>query len=87
MGKAKEPWQMTKEEAAERTFKKYIENIRRVGRNKIADRAESMGYKRLAQGNEDFAKRLTEHRTIVKQALQKGKLVPAEVLADYPQLP
>ncbi|HOI95559.1 MAG TPA: PLxRFG domain-containing protein [Syntrophobacter fumaroxidans] len=75
VGAAKEPWQMTRaEHAAVRGFDaaNLPSNINELGRDEL--RKFPIGEVAL------------EHYDSVKNAAESGKPVPAEVLADYPEL-
>ena len=69
----KEPWQMT--------IKQYEKDMRDYW---AGTRGTGPGSRSLP---EDMAERFREyHRGLIEQALSEGKPVPAEVLADYPDL-
>lgn len=67
----KEPWQMTREEYVKSAREWRAENMPRLTGRALEDELEH-----VAAG----------HKRIVQNALAAGKLVPAEVLADYPDL-
>lgn len=68
--KAKEPWEMTKAEWIDATNKKYAEDNAKL----------------RAQGFSGVTPNENAHYNQVKHALEAGKPVPPEVLADYPDL-
>lgn len=71
----KQPWEMTKNE--------YVDAVR-SGHSVEGTATGGLTLKQHVQMVALAAK--TNHRTFVEQALREGKPVPAEVLADYPDL-
>ena len=72
-GAAKEPWEMTKEK-----FQKS-----KIGQTYT----DSMGREQEVSGKDhELRVQGYQHQAIIEQALQEGKPVPPEVLADYPDL-
>lgn len=76
---AKEPYQMTQEE-----YNKNIENIMQQKLSEKYNSRTAMELERLKRGETGWLK--TERKYEIQQALSEGKPVPAEVLADYPDL-
>ena len=73
----KEPWEMTIAEARKKLKPKYASR----DATNIYYEAEYLGQERYSYSPiDDF------HRRIVKTAMRKGKPVPKEVLAEYPDL-
>lgn len=72
--KAKEPWQMTRAEYYNQEIPKRIPSRKDMPERSLFERtATEVEIKR-------------DHKLSIKQALTEGKPVPAEVLADYPEL-
>ncbi len=75
---AKEPWEMTNRE--------YIDNwISTLPKDTQAKWRDKTGKYDVAASNVERQKS-DEHLKIIKKAISDGKSVPAEVLADYPDL-
>jgi hypothetical protein len=93
---AKEPWQMTRAEISriETDFrekeKPLLDELNRLRKEPMSLEREQAIDKVTAQLDkiqEPTAKiRLSDHKYLVEIALSEGKLVPPEVLADYPDL-
>ncbi|MFW9598168.1 MAG: DEAD/DEAH box helicase family protein, partial [Paludibacter sp.] len=73
----KEPWEMTAKEAWTIARKKAIKNYGSKERGEAYVKKYMLTLEEYKNGN---------HRNFVEQALSEGKQVPAEVLADYPEL-
>lgn len=98
---AKEPWQMTREEFAEkyetaRWQPEYIEARGKV--DAIVDKTGKSSIELGREGNKEYLEakaemdaqldiRNTPHVEHVRRALAEGKPVPPKVLVDYPELP
>jgi hypothetical protein len=88
----KEPWQMTREEAARKEYDFNQNNVephkRRSFDKAVADLKAAGGTDKDVQELIDLyiGGEKTGHRAAVKSALAAGKPVPPEVLADYPDL-
>jgi len=73
----KEPWQMTSEEWFNYKFNQFSKKIQgQITRHE----------KGIASVDEIRTQTNAEHKSDISQALSEGKPVPAEVLADYPDL-
>lgn len=97
---AKEPWQMTREEFAEKYERaswhpEYIEARGKV--RAIVDKTGKSGIELGREGNKEYLEakaemdaqldiRNTPHVEHVRRALAEGKPVPPKVLADYPEI-
>ncbi len=88
----KEPWQMTRAEHARQ--RKLRAAARETAAEEKAGRRQAAGEMGFPQGHvyglveklADLPPLRKSHRQVVQEALSRGLPVPAEVLADYPDL-
>lgn len=89
----KEPWQMTRQEWYDEKGKYEVQGIgyeatRKSGAN--ATNARIAAKERLNYGVEGeigkYGREAVDHKEVIQKALSEGKPVPANVLADYPNL-
>ena len=78
---AKEPWEMTKAEAAE-----DIRKTHQAAMVKAQQTGEPWDRSWRGQGGRAWGWLTEPHEQAIRIALREGKPVPAEVLADYPDL-